>query len=341
MNKGVLLVNLGSPDSPAVGDVRRYLNEFLMDRRVIDTPWLLRRFIVGKILRDRPAQSARAYQSIWTPEGSPLIVTSRRVRAKLQERVPVPVELAMRYQNPSIPDALRRLAAQNVNRLFLVPLFPHYAMSSYETAVVRVRQVARKVAPRMEIVVQPPYGESPDYVAALAASAANYLEAGYDHLLFSFHGVPERHLRRSDPTGRHCLATPNCCETPSPAHAVCYRAQCFKTVAAFVPAARIPAGKFSVAFQSRLGRDPWLQPYTDQELAALSGRGIKKLLVLCPAFVTDCLETLEEIGLRGRDTFLMGGGREFELIPCLNDHPLWIGALEKMTRRFLDNRPLA
>jgi len=340
MNKAVLLVNLGSPDSTAVGDVRRYLNEFLMDRRVIDTPWLLRRFIVGMILITRPRQSAHAYQSIWTPEGSPLIVTSRNVREKLQELAPVPVELAMRYQNPSIEDALRRLVAQQINRTFLIPLFPHYAMSSYETAVVRVQQVAHQIAPHMEIVVQPPYGDAPDYVAALAASARNHLEAGYDHLLFSLHGVPERHLRKSDPTGRHCLATPTCCETTSPAHATCYRAQCLKTAAALVQAAGVPADKFSVSFQSRLGRDPWLKPYTDQVLAELPKRGVKRLLVICPAFVSDCLETLEEIGLRGRETFLAAGGEDFAQIPCLNEHPLWIVALEKMVRRFLENQPL-
>lgn len=336
-----MLVNLGSPDSTSVRDVRRYLNEFLMDSRVIDTPWLLRRFIVGMILVNRPRQSAHAYQSIWTPEGSPLIVTSRHVRAKLQERIPVPVELAMRYQNPSIASALRRLAAQKVNQTFLIPLFPHYAMSSYETAVVRVQELARKIAPEMKIAVQPPYGAAPDYVTALSASAQNHLEAGYDHLLFSFHGIPERQLRKSDPTGGHCLATPNCCETASPAHAKCYRAQCFQTVAAFVSAARVPAGKFSVSFQSRLGRDPWLKPYTDVELAALPGRGVRKLLVLCPAFVSDCLETLEEIGLRGRETFLAAGGEEFAQIPCLNEHPHWIAALERMVQRFLENRPLA
>jgi ferrochelatase len=337
MNRAVLLVNLGSPDSTSVGDVRRYLNEFLMDGRVIDTPWLLRRFIVGLILINRPKAAAHAYQSIWTREGSPLIVTSRNVREKLQERISVPVELAMRYQNPSIEGALRKLAEQQVDETLLIPLFPHYAMSSYETAVVRVRQVARKIAPRMRIVVQPPYGDAPDYIAALAASAANHLEAGYDHLLFSFHGIPERHLRRSDRTGRHCLAKPDCCEVASPAHATCYRAQCFKTVAAFVKPAGVPAGKYSVSFQSRLGRDPWLKPYTDLVLAGLPGRGIKRLLVICPAFVSDCLETLEEIGLRGRETFLSAGGETFAQIPCLNEHPLWIAALEKMVRRFLKN----
>jgi len=338
VNKAVLLVNLGSPDSTSVGDVRRYLNEFLMDGRVIDTPWLLRRFIVGMILIDRPKESAHAYEKIWTKEGSPLVVTSRNVRERLQDRVIIPVELAMRYQNPSIESALCSLAKQKVDETLLIPLFPHYAMSSYETAVVRVQQLARKLAPGMKFEVQPPYGDAPDYIAALAASAANHLEAGYDHLLFSFHGIPERHLRKSDPTGGHCLATPDCCEGAGPALATCYRAQCFKTVAAMVKQAGVPAGKFSVSFQSRLGRDPWLKPYTDFELAALPGRGVKNLLVICPAFVSDCLETLEEIGLRGRETFLAAGGKEFAQIPCLNEHPLWIAALEKMVRRFLGAR---
>ena len=341
MNKAVLLVNLGSPDSTSVGDVRRYLNEFLMDGRVIGTPWPLRRLIVGMILITRPKQSAEAYRKIWLPEGSPLIVTSRKVRATLQERVKVPVELAMRYQNPSVTSAIRKLAEQKVDETFLIPLFPHYAMSSYETAVVRVRQVARQIAPNMRIVVQPPYGDAPDYIAALVDSAANHLEAGFDHLLFSFHGIPESHLHQSDPTGGHCLAAPNCCETASPAHATCYRAQCFKTMAAFVAQAGIPANQCSVSFQSRLGRDPWLKPYTDFELMELPRRRLKKLLVICPSFVSDCLETLEEIGIRGRRTFLAAGGKEFAQIPCLNEHPLWLAALEKMVRRFLKNESLS
>ena len=335
MNKGVLLVNLGSPDSAAVGEVRRYLREFLMDGRVIDVPWLLRAFIVGMILIKRPKQSAEAYQKIWTPEGSPLIVTSRKVQARLQERVTVPVELAMRYRKPSIWEAVRKLAEQKVDEALLIPLFPHYAMSSYETAVVRVKKVAARAAPKMRIEVQPPYGDAPDYIAALAASAKNHLEAGYDHLLFSFHGVPVRHLRQSDPTRDHCLMAPNCCNVASPAHATCYRAQCFKTVAAFVKQAGVPAGKYSVSFQSRLGRDLWLMPYTDAVLAELPRREVKRLLVICPAFVSDCLETLEEVGIRGRATFLAAGGKEFGLVPCLNEHPLWLAALENMIRRFL------
>ena len=332
--KGILLVNLGSPDSTAVGDVRRYLNEFLMDSRVIDVAWPLRRFIVGMILINRPKDSAHAYAKIWTPEGSPLIVTSRRVGEKLQQRLAIPVELAMRYQNPSIPNAIEALARRGVGEVLMIPLFPHYAMSSYETAVVRVREVAAKRAPAMKIAVQPPYFDSPDYIAALAASAKGHLQAGYDHLLFSFHGIPERHLKKSDPTRHHCLSVNDCCHVASEAHRFCYRHQCFRTAEEFVKAVGVPAGKWSVSFQSRLGRDPWLKPYTDLELAELPKRGVKKLFVLCPAFVSDCLETLEEIGIRGRETFLSAGGNDFAQIPCLNEHPRWIAALEKMAAAF-------
>jgi protoporphyrin/coproporphyrin ferrochelatase len=283
----------------------------------------------------RPKHSAEAYQKIWTAEGSPLVVTSRNVQAKLQQRISVPVELAMRYQNPSILQAVRSLAQKGVDEVLLIPLFPHYAMSSFQTAVERVTEVAAAVAPQMRLKVQPPCFQDPDYITALAGSAQEHLRQGYDHLLFSFHGLPERHLRKSDPTGCHCLASENCCTTASPAHATCYRAQAFKTVAAFVKQAGVPEGKYSIAFQSRLGRDPWLKPYTDFELPRLAQKGVKKLLVMCPAFVSDCLETIEEIGLRGRETFLAAGGSDCVLIPCLNEHPLWLGALEKMVGRFL------
>lgn len=335
MSKGILLVNLGSPDSTTIPDVRRYLDQFLMDGRVIDSPWLIRRFVVGMILINRPKETSHAYKKIWLPEGSPLIVTSRNVQKKLQEHFPQRIELAMRYQNPSIESAIQKLAAQKVDDLFLIPLFPHYAMSSYESAVERAKIVVKKLAPQMKLTVQPPYFDMPEYISALVAVAKNFLDTGYDHLLFSFHGIPERHLHKSDPTHCHCLKMENCCDGSSPVHATCYRAQCFKTVAAFVKAAQIPAAQFSVSFQSRLGRDPWLKPYTDLELEALPKRGVKKLLVICPAFVADCLETLEEIAMRGRETFLSAGGKEFTQIPCLNEHPLWLATLEKMVQNFL------
>jgi ferrochelatase len=248
--------------------------------------------------------------------------------------VSVPVELAMRYQKPSITEAVGRLAAKGVEQTLLIPLFPHYAMSSYETAVERVKEVVGRLAPRMQITVQPPFFDHPDYIAALAGSAAEAMKSDYDLVLFSFHGVPERQIRKSDPTGSHCLTNEKCCEGSSPAHATCYRAQCFKTVAAFVREAELAAGKYAISFQSRLGRHPWLRPYTDHELPRLASGGVKKIVVLCPAFVSDCLETVEEIGIRGRQSFLEAGGSELTLAPCLNEHPLWLEALEKMVGRF-------
>jgi ferrochelatase len=317
-----------------VPDVRRYLREFLMDGRVLDAPWPIRFGVVhGVILPFRPKQSAHAYSTIWTKEGSPLVVTSRRVQAQLQQRLPMPVELAMRYQNPSIPAAVDALKQRGVTDLLVIPLFPHFAMSSYETAAVRVREVVEERAPGITVRVQPPYFQDADYIAALVASAEPWLKKDFDRLLFSFHGIPERHLRKSDPTKSHCLQVANCCDTASPAHEFCYRHQCFATVKAFAAKAGLPRDKFSVSFQSRLGRDPWLKPYTDFELIRLAKGGVRKLLVICPAFVSDCLETLEEIGMRGKETFLSNGGKEFTMIPCLNEHPLWIQALENMARR--------
>jgi ferrochelatase len=304
---------------------------------VIDVAWPLRRFIVGMILINRPKESAHAYQSIWTPAGSPLVVTSRNVQKKLQARVggDVPVALAMRYQNPSIKSAVINLAERGVDEVLLIPLFPHYAMSSYETAVVRVQEVARRVAPKMQVVVQPPYGDAPEYIAAMVANAEEFLRQDHDYLLFSFHGVPERQIKKSDPTHAHCLMVKNCCTTPSEAHKFCYRHQCFRTAEEFAKAAKLPAGKWSVSFQSRLGKHPWLKPYTDFELERFAKAGVKKILVLSPAFVADCLETIEELGIRGKETFRAAGGGSFQLVPCLNEHPAWLAALENMAKKFL------
>jgi protoporphyrin/coproporphyrin ferrochelatase len=339
MNRqAVLLVNLGSPDSPSIPHVRRYLRQFLMDPRVLDAPWPIRFLVVhASILPFRPKQSAEAYHKIWTPHGSPLVTISRSVQSALQARVDVPVELAMRYQNPSIPHAITRLANQSVQRLHLIPLFPHYAMSSFETAVEAVRDSIASIAPHIHLTVQSPYFDRPDYLAALVATAAPYLPDKNTHLLFSFHGLPERHLRKSDPTHRHCLHSSDCCQKPSPALATCYRAQCLRTVEEFVRLTSIP--NYSVAFQSRLGRDPWLKPYTDHELIRLASSGTRALRVICPAFVSDCLETLEEIGIRGRESFLNAGGTDFDLIPCLNSHLLWIQTLESMIQESLLSTP--
>jgi protoporphyrin/coproporphyrin ferrochelatase len=326
--KGLLLMNLGSPDSAAVPDVRRYLREFLMDARVIDAPYPVRFGLVHfSIIPRRAHLSAEAYQSIWTKDGSPLIAISRALQELLRRHLSCLVELAMRYQNPSVEYAVTRLKLRGVTDITLLPLFPHYAMSSYETAVEKVRAVVAQECPATVLKVVPPFYDHPSYIGALVDGARPYLDSGYDHLLLSFHGLPERHLRKSDPTGSHCTKVANCCETPSPAHATCYRAQCFKTARAFAQAAGIATDRYSISFQSRLGREPWMQPYTDERLEQLAQGGVRKLAVMCPAFVADCLETLEEIGMRGRERFLQAGGEEMTVIPCLNTNPEWISAV--------------
>lgn len=329
----VLLLNLGSPDSPSVADVRRYLKAFLLDGRVLDAPWPIRQLVVRLlILPTRPKRSAEAYASVWTDEGSPLIVTSKRQQALLAEALNLPVELAMRYGNPDVRSAVARLKAAEVTDLFIMPLYPHYAMSSYETAVVDAMAAVRDLAPELRTSLLQPYYRDDDYIAALVASAQPYLEQSHDLLLFSFHGIPVRHLRKTDPSHAHC-DTPDCCERCHPAHATCYRHQCLQTVKAFVKLAGIEAGRYRVSFQSRLGREPWLEPYTDHVLEALPGEGIKKLLVICPAFVTDCLETLEEIAMEGKESFIEAGGESFEQIPCLNEHPAWIEMLAQRAKQ--------
>jgi len=333
--KGILLVNLGSPDSTSVGDVRKYLRQFLMDPKVLDAAFPIRFFVVNcLILPRRPAESARAYRKIWTDRGSPLIALSRDLQAALRERIDdCPIELAMRYQNPSIEDAVEKLHQQGVDDLVVLPLFPHYAMSSYESAAERVRAVAAKLAPEMRCRLIPPFFNDPGYIEALVEVAAPFMEREFDHLLFSFHGLPERHMRIADPTGTHCLSREDCCSGEHPAHETCYRAQCFKTVAAFAEATGLSEGQYSVSFQSRLGREPWLKPYSDHVIAGFPDQGVKNLLVMSPAFVSDCLETLEELGIRAKAGFIAAGGEKFTLIPCLNTHPKWVDAIEDLLKK--------
>lgn len=337
-SKAVLITNLGSPDSTAIPDVRRYLKEFLSDDRVFDAPQPIKSYILYcKVLPFRPKKTAEAYSKIWTGEGSPLLVTSRKVQQLLQEKSDLPVELSMRYGNPSTREALERLAARGVKELFLIPLYPHYAMSSYETAVVNVRELARDVAPGMRITAQSPFFADPGYIDALCQRIEPYLEQTYDKILFSFHGIPERHLRKGDSSKAHCTVVPDCCKTCSPAQATCYRAQCLRTVEEVVAQLGIPEEKYGMSFQSRFGREPWLKPYTDMEFVRLADDGVKRLLMVTPAFVSDCLETLEEIGIQGKEDFLAAGGESYELIPCLNEHPAWIDFLAKRISEFQEN----
>ena len=332
--QGVILLNLGSPDSTETADVRRYLREFLMDGRVLDAPFPVRWFIVNcLILPTRPRESAEAYESIWEEDGSPLINISRKQQAALAERLDIPVELGMRYGSPTTAGALENLLNQGVEDLFIIPMYPHYAMSSYETAVVSLMAAVREQKPDLKTTLLPPFYKEPGYIEALLEQTRPALEDGdFDKLVFSFHGIPQRHLVKTDPSHDHCLTTPDCCNTCHPAHATCYRHQCAMTVEHFVHATGLPSDKYMLTFQSRLGRQPWLQPYTDKTLEALGDSENKRVKVVCPAFTADCLETLEEIAGQGRETFLGAGGESFEQIPCLNDHPKFIDFLEDRVR---------
>lgn len=339
--KGIILINLGSPDSTSISDLRKYLDEFLMDKRVIDKSWLLRALLVkGIIVPFRAAKSAEAYKTIWIKEGSPLIVYTEKLRDALQAIVPEPVEIAMRYGNPTAEEAFQSLLERDpeIKEVIVVPLYPHYAMSSYETAVEHMKEVYNKEKYPFTLSILPPFYNNKNYINALSESIRPYLQKNYDHLLFSFHGIPERHIRKSDITGCHCLQSENCCETYSPAHDFCYRHQVRTTTRLVAEALQIPADKFSISFQSRLGKG-WLTPFTDFRLKEMPNEGIKNLLVVCPAFVSDCLETLEEIAIRGKETFLEAGGKSFAMIPCLNTNPLWVNAIEEMIRNQQEKIP--
>jgi ferrochelatase len=338
MKRGIILMNLGSPDSTAVKDVRRYLGEFLMDARVIDYPWLFRALLVKCIIVPfRAPKSAEAYKTIWTKEGSPLIVLTKQLQTSLQQIIEEPVEIAMRYGNPTPNTAYENLLKKSpeLDEVILVPLYPHYAMSSYETAVEQMKEIHQKNKYSFKLATIRPYYDNEDYLEALAKTIAPSLQNDFDHLLFSYHGVPERHIYKGDITGQHCLRSEGCCEINSPAHKQCYRHQCRTTTRRVAEKLNLPPGKFSISFQSRLGRSEWLKPYTAIRLQQLPAEGVKKILVACPAFVSDCLETLEEIAEQGKEIFLHAGGERFTMIPCLNDHPLWVKTIAKWINEYV------
>ena len=327
--KGVLLVNLGSPESPTAKDVKPYLDEFLMDKYVIDVPFLLRALLVrGIILRKRPEKSATAYAKIWTKEGSPLIVISKKMHEKVQQLVDIPVALAMRYGTMTIQKGLQELKDKGVTEVMLLPLYPQHAMASTVTILELAEDLRKKHFPEMKFTIVPAFYNKPDYIKALANSMKKYLDTfEYDHLLFSYHGIPERHIRKTDITKSHCKIDGSCCNTPSPAHEFCYRHQCYETTKQVVELLNIPKDKYSQTFQSRLAGDKWLTPYTDVEVNKMPEKGIKKLAVVTPAFVSDCLETLEEIAMEANHQFKEHGGEEFLAIPCMNDGDEWCGTV--------------
>ena len=332
-------MNLGSPDSTSVPDLRKYLNEFLMDERVIDVPRskLLRSILVkGIIVPLRAPKSAEAYKSIWTKDGSPLIVLTNQLRDELQKKTDLPVEVCMRYGNPSPKAAMDSLKKKypSLKEVIAVPLYPHYAWSSYETAVEYAKEIYQQENYPFRLSFVPPFYKDEDYISALAESMRSYTEGNeFDLLVFSYHGIPERHITKRHPAGTHDVRNPDkCCDDPS-AQAVCYRHQVITTTQLVAKKLGIPREKYTISFQSRLGRDPWLQPYTAASLEKWPGLGYKKVLLACPAFVSDCLETLEEMGEEGREIFLENGGEQFTLIPCMNTHPAWVEGLLKLVRK--------
>lgn len=340
-NQAVLLVNLGSPHSSSERDVRQYLNQFLMDPYVIDLPHWLRWLLVNCfVLPSRPKQSAEAYQSIWWPDGSPLVVLSQQLAEKLAAQMDCSVHFAMRYGEPAMEKEILQLAKSGVDELMLMPLYPHYAMSTVKTCIEETKRVLAKHHLSLDIRLHPVFFDNGEYISALEEVTRPYLEEPFDHLLFSYHGLPERHLRKDDPTGSHCLAKADCCQQSNKAHQTCYRAQVYQTAELLASQLRLSQEQYSVAFQSRLGRDKWITPYTSERLTELAQQGVKRLLVICPSFVADCLETLEEIGIQGKEAFIAAGGEALTLIPCLNDHEQWVGVLAGWLKQPWSEYPL-
>ncbi|MBI3848070.1 MAG: ferrochelatase [Planctomycetes bacterium] len=334
--RGVLLVNLGTPDAPETREVRRYLREFLSDPRVLDMSalgrWLLLNLV---ILPRRPKVSAEAYRKIWTDDGSPLLVQGRALARFVQTALgpDVPVVLAMRYGNPSIAAGLDDLRGRGVDRVCVFPLYPHYSSASTGSTLELVYRLAgeRWNTPFLDVV--PPFFDHPGMIAAFAAIGRKVIDdLRPDHVLFSFHGLPERQIRKSDESGAHCLASAGCCDRIVDANRNCYRAQCFATARGIAGGLELEATRWSVSFQSRLGRTPWIQPFTDVVIPELAAKGVRRVAVFSPAFVADCLETLEEIGIRAREQFHTAGGEDLRLVPSLNTHALWVKTVIDLIR---------
>lgn len=333
---GILLINLGTPASPNTADVRRYLREFLSDPRVIDIPALSRWLLVNLIIAPfRGPKSAEAYQKIWMKEGSPLLVYTQRLGERVAQSLgsAFAVEVAMRYGEPSISSKLEKLKQSGVSEIRVLPLYPQYASSttcSTEEAVLAWKRGQTKTP---EIKFLPPFYTHPTFLEAWKeVGNAALKDFDYDHILFSFHGLPERHILKEDVSGKHCLKNPDCCEKIVPANGMCYRAHCVHTAYGIAEQLNLSKDKYTICFQSRLGRTPWIQPFTDLVIPELAGKGVKKLAVFCPSFVADCLETLEEIGIRAVESFREAGGEELKLIPSLNDHPKWVEAVCQMVQ---------
>ncbi|MFN0063032.1 MAG: ferrochelatase [Myxococcaceae bacterium] len=336
---GLLLINIGTPDAPTVSAVRRYLREFLSDPRVVDIPaplrWLL---LEGVILPTRPRTSAEAYRKVWTAAGSPLLANSQALANALRSSLGSDwqVEVGMRYGQPDLAQALQALAAANVERLVVFPLYPQYSSSATGSGLEKVFDVlgAREDVPALSVV--PPFFNQPGFVDAWHQVAEPFVrEHRPEHVLFSFHGLPERQVQKTDSSRQHCLRVEGCCERPNvEADHFCYRRQAFRIAGAIAGRLSLDPKLWSVSFQSRLGRTPWLKPFTDERLPQLARSGVRRVLVVCPSFVADCLETLEEMGIRGQALFKQAGGEALVLVPSLNANVGWVSFVTQMARAF-------
>ncbi|HEX8517747.1 MAG TPA: ferrochelatase [Bacteroidia bacterium] len=333
MKTGVLLINLGTPDSPKTSDVRKYLTQFLNDPRVIDISPAGRFVLVnGIIVPFRSSKSAKLYEKIWTEEGSPLLVNSVKMKQKLQEELGKEfiVELGMRYQSPSLESALNNLRAAQVGKIIMIPLYPQYASSSTGSSIEEAMRILKKweVTPSIEIISK--FYDNPDFIDACVDRAKKYDVLSYDHFIFSYHGLPERHIMKgSAHYGNDSCKLGSCCEVITKRNQYCYRANCFETTRQLVKRLNIPEGKYETTFQSRLN-DKWIKPYSDKVIEEKAKGGKKKILVFSPAFVADCLETIYEIGTEYQEIFTEHGGEKVQLVESLNDSPVWINALKKM-----------
>ncbi|MBO0931327.1 ferrochelatase [Fibrella aquatilis] len=324
---GVLLVNLGTPDSPAVPDVRKYLREFLMDGRVIDVPYAVRTVLVNGIIAPfRAPKSAKIYKELWDEQGSPLKYYGYKVEKLVQAELgdDYVVKLAMRYQSPSIDTALDAFQKLALTDIVVLPFFPQYASASTGSVYEKVMDILKtwQVIPKVRFVNR--FLEHPKFIEGFAQNARNYMATHeFDHFLFSYHGLPERQIRKGDVSKAVCKFGA-CCESLRADNQYCYRAQCFETTRLLVKALNIPEGKYTTSFQSRLGNDPWIKPYTDDIIKEMPGKGIKSVLAFSPAFVADCLETTIEVGEEYKEIFEEAGGTHWQLVESLNDSPLWI-----------------
>jgi len=328
MKQGILIVNLGTPNSTSEEDVRVYLKEFLSDPYVIDIPaifrWILLKFF---ILPKRPAQSAEAYKLVWTKRGSPLMFHTEDYCKGLAKELGIDVACSMRYQNPSIKVGMQKLIDSGVDHVIAWPVFPQYSLAAYETAAVKVREVAEELGYTGKLDLVPAVFDDPLFAEAFAGVAGKSCEESKfkaDHYLMSFHGVPERHCRKTVDKGYPCTKNKDCCDTLRSENIQCYRAQCFVSAKMIADKMGLKSEQWTIGFQSRLGRTPWIQPYTDELLPKLAAKGVKNLAVLCPSFVSDCLETLEEIKIRAKEDFVEAGGKDLFLVPSLNSSDIWI-----------------